>query len=126
MISCCCPSPQESWLVVAANVYSPSDARSLLSLSSGIVFANPIPRSSEIPKQEINKIINIAVEEARSSGIIGKDNTPYILRRINQLTDGRSLIANKALIESNVVQAAKVAVHLAALKARHGGDRFLL
>ena len=112
--------------MVATNVCFLVDARSLLSLSSGIVFANPIPRSSEIPKQEINKIITTAVEEARSSGVIGKDNTPYILRRINQLTDGRSLIANKALIESNVVQASKVAVHLAALKARRCEDGVLV
>lgn len=100
------------------------DAHSSLSLSSGMLFANPIPIGSEIPRQEMEGIVSTAVDEARSSGMVGRDNTPFVLKRINELTQGKSSTANKALVESNVVTAARIAVKLAEIRKdvpREGG-----
>ncbi len=99
------------------------DAQSLLSMSSGLLFANPIPASSEIPRSEMEGIITTAVDEARSAGVVGRDNTPFILKRINELTDGKSLTANKALVESNAVTAARIAVKLADIRKDAVGER---
>jgi pseudouridine-5'-phosphate glycosidase/pseudouridine kinase len=80
------------------------------------LFGNPIPEEFSIPKAEIDIAINQAVQEAAEQGIHGHANTPFILARIKELTEGRSLPANRALIESNVTMAAKVAVELASMK----------
>lgn len=79
------------------------------------MFGNPIPERFSIPKAEIDIAINQAVQEAAEQGIHGHANTPFILARIKDLTKGRSIPANRALIESNVTMATKVAVELAAL-----------
>ncbi len=63
-------------------------------------------------KAEIDTAINQAVQEAAEQGFHGHANTPFILSRIKELTHGSSLPANRALIESNVAMAAKVAVQL--------------
>lgn len=80
-----------------------------------MLFGNPIPEEFSIPKAEIDIAINQAVQEAAEQGIHGHANTPFILARIKDLTEGRSIPANRALIESNVTMATKVAVELAAL-----------
>ena len=84
-------------------------------LQSGTLFANPIPEEFSIPKAAIENAINQAVQEAADQGIHGHANTPFILARIKELTQGNSIPANRALIESNVAMAAQVAVELAKL-----------
>lgn len=69
-----------------------------------------------IPKAEIDEAINQAVKEAAEQGFHGHANTPFILSRIKDLTKGNSIVVNKALIESNVAMAAKVAVELARMR----------
>ncbi|KAK0108820.1 hypothetical protein ONS96_002662 [Cadophora gregata f. sp. sojae] len=86
-------------------------------MHSGLLFANPIPVDYSIPKAEIDIAINQAVKEAAEQGFHGHANTPFILARIKELTKGNSLPANKALIESNVAMAARVAVELAAFRS---------
>jgi pseudouridine-5'-phosphate glycosidase/pseudouridine kinase len=83
---------------------------------SGLLFANPIPEEYSIAKAEIDIAINQAVQEAAEQGFHGHANTPFILARIKELTKGNSIPANRALIESNVAIAAKVAVELSKLK----------
>lgn len=78
-------------------------------------FANPIPAEHSIPKSEIDQAIAEAVRDAEMQGISGHANTPFILARIKELTQGRSIPANRALIESNVARATKVAVELSKL-----------
>ena len=82
---------------------------------SGLHLANPIPLEHSIAKAEIDAIIAEAVREAHGQGKLGSDNTPFILRRIKELTGGKSVIANRALIESNVIRGTKVAVELSKL-----------
>jgi pseudouridylate synthase / pseudouridine kinase len=88
-----------------------------LNLQSGLFFANPIPEEHSIPKAEIDQAISEAVQDAERQGVSGHANTPFILARIKELTQGRSIPANRALIESNVARATKVAVELSKLKS---------
>ncbi len=81
-------------------------------LTSGILFANPIPAEYSIPKNEMDTIIAQALKDARESGSVGSENTPFVLKRIREITKGESVTANRALVEANVARGTKVAVHL--------------
>lgn len=87
-------------------------ARQMLGLSGGQLVANPIPVVAELSRSYLAPIIAQAVEEARSDGISAKQVTPYLLDRIFHLTDGKSLVANIALIENNAKLAAEIALAL--------------
>src|SRR5947207_14140111 len=93
----------------------------MLSLSSGLHFANPIPEEHSIPKIEMDNAIREAIKEVERNGIFGKDNTPFILNKIKELTKGKSIPANRALIESNAIRGTKVAVELSKLQLEKGG-----
>lgn len=82
-------------------------------MASGLLFANPIPTEWAIPKPEMDIIIHEAIKEADAAGITGKDNTPFILNKIKELSGGKSLPANRALIVSNVKRGTNVAKELA-------------
>lgn len=87
-----------------------------LGLKSGFLVANPIPKDHEIPPEVINPIIKQAVAEAEANPDISQGEvTPFILQRIFELTDGRSLEANVALVLNNARLAARIASALAAL-----------
>ncbi|KAL2165128.1 hypothetical protein VTH06DRAFT_424 [Thermothelomyces fergusii] len=90
-------------------------AQERLGIESGLLFANPIPEEFAIPRKEMEEVIETAVREADEKGFTGNANTPYVLRRIRELTQGRSVPANKALVQANVARAAKIAVELARL-----------
>jgi pseudouridylate synthase len=81
----------------------------------GLLIANPIPESHALDAAAIEARINEAVSEAKAQGVGQKEVTPFLLRRIVELTDGRSLEANMALVKNNAVLAAQVAVELARL-----------
>lgn len=97
-----------------------TDARRLLGIESGLFFANPIPEEWSIPKTEMDGVIEEAVREAAEKGFFGHANTPFILAKIKELTGGKSIPANRALIESNVLRATKVAIELAKLGSTSG------
>ena len=84
---------------------------------SGILIANPIPEEHALPAAEIEERIAAAVKDAETAGIGQKEVTPYLLKRINELTGGKSLTANIALIKNNARVAAEIAVALAELPA---------
>jgi pseudouridine-5'-phosphate glycosidase len=83
-----------------------------LGYPGGVVVANPIPEGSAMGKVEIDAIIERALSEANREGVTGKRVTPFLLDRIKQLTGGRSLVANIALVKHNAVVGAQVAVAL--------------
>ncbi|MEM7582356.1 MAG: pseudouridine-5'-phosphate glycosidase [Acidobacteriota bacterium] len=86
-----------------------------LGLEGGVVVANPIPVKDEMSPDAVDRAIHQALDEAELTGIGGKDVTPFLLSRVERLTGGESLVANRALIENN----ARLGVRLAAaLKAR--------
>ncbi len=86
-----------------------------LPLGSGVFLASPIPAGYSIAKSKMDAIITQAIHDAESSGSTGSDNTPFVLNRIHQVTNGESARANRALVEANVARGTRVAVHLASL-----------
>jgi pseudouridine-5'-phosphate glycosidase/pseudouridine kinase len=84
----------------------------MLQIQSGLLFANPVPTEHAIPKEEMDVVI------ADASNASGKDNTPFVLNKIKELTKGKSIPANRALIESNVKRAAIIARELAILESK--------
>jgi pseudouridylate synthase len=87
-------------------------ARRDLALEGGVLVGNPIPMEAEIAASEINPAIEAAVEEADALGVSGKAVTPFLLSRMLELTEGRSLEANIALVENNARLAARIAASL--------------
>jgi pseudouridylate synthase len=81
----------------------------------GLLIANPIPEKNALDAGAIEARIAEAVAEAKAQGVAKKDVTPFLLGRIVELTEGRSLQANMALVENNAILAAQVAVELARL-----------
>ncbi|MGO4869190.1 MAG: pseudouridine-5'-phosphate glycosidase [Roseiarcus sp.] len=81
----------------------------------GLLIANPIPEDKALDAQTIEARIAEAVAEAKAQGVAKKDVTPFLLGRIVELTGGQSLEANMALVESNAILAAQLAVELSRL-----------
>lgn len=79
-----------------------------LNMNNGIVIANPIPLEAEISDDEIMPFIKQAHKEAQN--INGQALTPFLLKRIGELTAGRSLEANIELIKSNALLGAQIAI----------------
>lgn len=86
-----------------------------LGFDGGAMIANPIPEVAEIPAGEITPHIEQALRDMDAQGVTGKDTTPYLLGRIVEITGGRSLTANIALVKHNAAVAAQVSRELAAL-----------
>lgn len=84
-----------------------------LKLSAGQLVTNPIPKEHEIPHEEIDAIIEQAIQEADEKGIHGKDSTPFLLSKIVELTGGRSLDTNVQLVYNNARLGAQIAVEYA-------------
>ncbi|KQQ91716.1 pseudouridine-5'-phosphate glycosidase [Massilia sp. Leaf139] len=83
-----------------------------LGLQGGVVVSNPVPEQSAMPKEEIDRITEQALREADEQGVTGKKVTPFLLARIKELTEGRSLATNIALVEHNALVGARLAVAL--------------
>lgn len=101
-------------LDTAAQVARLMRAKWEMDLRGGIVVANPIPASMEIPADEINPVIEAAVKLAEARGIHGKNVTPFLLAELARVTKGRSLAANIALVKNNARVAAEIAVSYSA------------
>ncbi|MEP5762539.1 MAG: pseudouridine-5'-phosphate glycosidase [Litoreibacter sp.] len=86
--------------------------RADLNLPGGQLIANPIPVVDQIPQSELAPIIEQALNEAESRSITAKSVTPFLLSRIFELTQGRSLVANIALVRNNARLAARIASQL--------------
>ena len=112
---------RDSGLASPLRLDAPADmARALrtradLGLAGGQLIANPVPEADEIPRDVIDPIIAQALNEAEAQKIQAKAVTPFLLQRIFELTDGRSLATNIALVRNNARLAAKIAQELVAL-----------
>ena len=82
-----------------------------LSLDGGVLVTNPIPVAFELETGVMNDAINQAIIEADNNKISGKKITPYLLSKVNEITQGKSLEANIKLIQNNADLAAKIAFH---------------
>lgn len=80
-----------------------------LGLRGGVVVGNPVPEQFAMPKEEIDRITEQALAEAQARGVTGKAVTPFLLGRIKELTGGRSLATNIALVKHNALAGARLA-----------------
>ena len=97
----------------ALDVAQIMQARRHLNYASGLLVAVPVPEAEAMPGKEAEAAITQATNEADQQGVHGSDSTPWLLRRVAELTDGRSLRANVALLRSNGFVAAQIATAVA-------------
>lgn len=97
----------------AGEIAAAARMRAALGLPGGQLVANPIPAEAEIAREVIGPVIEAALAEAQAQGIAAKAVTPFLLQRIFELTEGRSLAANIALVLNNARLGAAIAVALA-------------
>lgn len=70
-------------------------------IRGGILVTVPVPPEDEVDPAFLEDAISKAVHEANEKGILGKDVTPYILHRLEELTGGATLTANLSLVRNN-------------------------
>ncbi|MFT4677945.1 MAG: pseudouridine-5'-phosphate glycosidase [Flavobacteriales bacterium] len=90
------------------------EAQKALNIKQGIIVANPIPQIASIDASQIESAIDLALEEAAAQNVTGKQLTPFLLARMNDLTRGKSLAANLALVKNNAVLGAQCAAEWSA------------
>lgn len=113
---------RESGLGVSARLDSPQEIADFakahwnLGMKSGVLVTNPIPETEAIPMSFMEPIIAKASAEAIEQGIHGQKLTPFLLGRISELTKGKSLKANLALLLNNARLAAEIAKEVSTKK----------
>ena len=80
-----------------------------LGLDGGLLVVNPIPHEYEMPKGYIDQIITKSIEEANKLNVTGKDITPFLLQRIADETEGKSLESNIQLVYKNAEVGSQIA-----------------
>ena len=98
----------------AAQIAANHLMRARLGIPGGQLIANPIPVASEIARNVIGPLIETALIDAATAGIAAKAVTPFLLQRLFELTDGRSLTANIALVLNNARLGAEIARQIVA------------
>ena len=97
----------------AKDIAAAHQTRGQMGLPGGQLICNPIPSDAEIPSEVLAPVIEQALAEADAQGIAAKGVTPFLLGRIFELTEGRSLVANIALVRNNARLASAIAVEMA-------------
>ena len=109
---------RESGLQVPYHVEDAEDTAAILrahwdfGLKSGALITVPIAEADEVPTDVVDAMIEQALSEAEAQGIVGKEITPFILQRLVEISDGKTLAANLALLKQNAAVAAQIAVAL--------------
>ncbi len=93
-----------------------------LGIPSGLLIANPIPAADALEPDLVNARIEQALADAQSSDVAGKELTPFLLARLAELSEGRTVGANTALIRNNAELAGRIAVALAAINQHQQHD----
>jgi pseudouridine-5'-phosphate glycosidase len=111
---------RDSGRVLAGSVADARDAARVaslqwsLGLSAGLLICVPLPVEAALSRDEAESLIAQAVADSEAAGVHGPAATPFVLTRVAEVSDGRSVTANLALIENNARVAASIAVALAA------------
>ncbi|NLF63247.1 MAG: pseudouridine-5'-phosphate glycosidase [Chloroflexi bacterium] len=106
---------RQSGLAVDVRMDTPEEvaaairARQALGLENGMLVTVPVPEEAAFDEQEAEALIAQATAEADAAGIQGPAATPWLLRRVSELSEGRSLRANVALLRNNGAVAAAIA-----------------
>jgi len=87
-------------------------------LQSAVLVVNPLPEADAIPKSKMEPVIERASSEAKEQKVHGKELTPFLLKRISELTKGESMKANLALLLNNARLAAQIAKAMRTLEKR--------
>ncbi|XYK80237.1 MAG: pseudouridine-5'-phosphate glycosidase [Labrenzia sp.] len=109
---------RESGLSAPYRLDSPNEIGALLKVREnfadhgGILITNPVPETDEIPRDEMSGFIDAAIKTAAEQNVTGKDVTPFVLGNILELTNGRSLDTNIALVRNNARLAARIAAEM--------------
>jgi pseudouridine-5'-phosphate glycosidase len=115
---------QDSGLKVSVKLDTPDEIVKLanahweMGMRSAILVTQPVPTGDEIPKSEMDYFILQASQEAIQKGKRGQDLTPFLLQRIGELTKGRSIRTNLALLLNNARLAAQIAKSMASMQRR--------
>jgi len=106
---------QSSHLKVDYQLESPQEAAKIvqchlqLGVENGLLITNPVPTEFALGKKKMDNWIEKAQEIAEKEGVKGKQLTPFLLNKIKELSDGRSLKANMELLKYNATVAAQIA-----------------
>ena len=100
-----CDTPESVAAIIDAQMSMPG--------AGGLVVANPIPEADALNRAEMDAAIAEAIGEAEAQAVGGKDVTPFLLARIAEITSGRSLDANIALVKNNARIGTRIAIALA-------------
>lgn len=115
---------RESGLTLLHSVATAEEAAKLMNVqwgmdggqTGGILFVNPPPKESALPKNLVEDFIEKAMAEAAKQGIRGKEATPFLLRKVSQLSEGKTLKANVELLISNARLAGRISAAHSELK----------
>ncbi|KAJ1720005.1 hypothetical protein LPJ53_005319 [Coemansia erecta] len=117
-----------SGLLAPWHIQTPEQAASLIKastdigLQTGQVIAVPIPEEHAESSRIFEQAVDRAVGEAEKDGVRGKESTPFLLKRVVELTKGASLVANIALVKNNARVASQIAVSLASMAVRQSSS----
>jgi pseudouridine-5'-phosphate glycosidase len=116
----------QSGLAVDARADSPAEAaryiraRDALGIKSSILITVPVPASAEVPAGILQSTLDSALAEASDRRVGGRELTPFLLKRLAELSEGATLRANIALLENNARIAAQIAHALAGKEKDEG------
>ena len=97
-------------------------ARTAAGLRQALIVANPVPESQALDRQLHDDVLAQGLADADAAGIRGKGVTPFLLAHLHRATQGRSVAANRALMNANAELAAHVAVAYGRRRALEGAD----
>src|SRR5690554_3178665 len=80
-----------------------------LGVPGGMVVVTPIPEEDEVDAAQFNGWLEQILEECRTRGVAGKDVTPFMLRRLHEISQGETVRANQALVKNNLRLGAQLA-----------------
>jgi len=115
---------RESGLRTVLRVDSPEEIADLwvrqraVGLKASLLVANPIPEAAAIPSADVERLMEAASSEAARASVGGPELTPFLLKRLGELSDGRFRHANVALLLNNAALAARIASAVVRLQRR--------
>ena len=118
---------RDSGLDVDARVESPAEAAAVLlgrrdlGLPGAVLLTNPIPPEDELDPVALEKAIQGALGELAKQDVSGRDVTPFLLKRLHEVSTGESVKANLSLVKNNAALGARTAVELSRLMAERYG-----